>query len=92
MDQPRSRHVPNTMSNNTVQLSGLRWHGVISVVGTPNHGYGHAFVAPPRIWRRGIRNGTRPLSSTGFWKPVEERGWVPHMAPACVQSRKDDES
>ena len=67
MDQPRSRHVPNTMSDNALQVSGLRWHGcrsyslrVISVVGTPNHGYGHAFVAPPRIWRRGIRNGARP--------------------------------
>ncbi len=61
MDQPRSRPVPTTMSDKTVQSSGLRWHGAISVVGTPNHGYGHAFVAPPRIWRRSMRNGIRGI-------------------------------
>ena len=60
MDQPHSHHVPNTMCGMILQSIGLRWHGPISVVGTPSHGYGHAFVAPPRIWGRGIRNGARP--------------------------------
>ena len=59
MDQPRSRHVPDTMSDIILQPTGLRWHGPISVVGT-RRGYGHTFVAPPRIWGRGIRNGTHP--------------------------------
>ena len=60
MDQPHSRHVPNTMCSHDLPVSGLRWHGPISVVGTSFHGYGHALVAPPRIWGRGIRNGARP--------------------------------
>lgn len=66
MDQPHSRRVPNTMGDIGLRVTGLRWHGPISVVGTPFHGYGHACVVPPRIWGRGIRNGTHPLSSTGF--------------------------
>ena len=60
MDQPHSHHVPNTMCGIDLHVSGLRWHGPTSVVGTPFHGYGHAFVVPPRIWGRGIRNGARP--------------------------------
>ena len=66
MDQPHSHHVPDTMCNHDLPVSGLRWHGPdhasrgAPVVGTPRHGYGHALVAPPRIWGRGIRNGARP--------------------------------
>ena len=67
MDQPHSHHVPNTVCDMILQLHGLRWHEYrgltprpISVVETPQRGYGHAFVVPPWIWCRGIRNETRP--------------------------------
>ncbi len=56
MDQPRNRHVPNTMHSMTLRVRGLGWHGSISVVGASRQSYGYAFTAPPRIWSRGIPN------------------------------------
>ena len=48
------------MRGMTLQVEGLRWHGPISVVGTPSHSYGYGVVAPPRSWDRGIRNAAHP--------------------------------
>ena len=61
MDQPRNRHVPNTMADTIVRLCGLGWHGPISVVGAPSRSDGYGVAAPPRIWGRGIP-GTRALA------------------------------
>ena len=61
MDQPRNRHVPNTMADMVLRVCGLGWHGPISVVGTSRRSDGYAFEAPPRIWGRGIP-GTRALA------------------------------
>ena len=72
MDQPRNRHVPNTMADMILRVCGLGWPGPISVVGAPRttafgggarDGYG--VVAPrPTLragapWGRGIIPGTR---------------------------------
>ena len=40
------------------RVSGLGWHGPISVVGAPSRSDGYGVVATPRIWSRGIP-GTR---------------------------------
>ena len=58
MDQPRNRHVPNTMADIVVRLRGLGWHGARD---------GDAFEAPRparcagALWGRGIL-GTRALA------------------------------
>ena len=49
MDQPRNRHVPNTMTDMSLVVCGLRWHGLISVVGAPSRSDGYGVVAPSRI-------------------------------------------
>ncbi len=66
MDQPRNRHVPNTMTDMILRVCGLGWHGPISVVGAPSRSDGYGVVAPPRIWSRGIPNAARCTSSTAF--------------------------
>ena len=57
---------PTTMTDRTLEVCGLGWHGTISVVGAPSGSYGWRVVAPPRIWRRGIPNAAHCTSSTAF--------------------------
>ncbi len=65
-DQPHNRPVPTTMSDVSLRVGGLGWHGPISVVGAPNRSYGYGVVAPPRIWGRGIPNAAHCTPSTAF--------------------------
>ena len=66
MDQPRNRHAPNTMTDISLRVCGLGWHGPISVVGAPSRSDGYGVVAPPRILGRRIPNAARCTSSTAF--------------------------
>ncbi len=59
--------MPTDMNDMTLQLEGLRWHGLdhaargAPVVGAPSHSYLYGVVAPPGNWDRGIP-GTRALA------------------------------
>ena len=59
----RNPHVPNALNDMILRGSGLRWHGPAYVVGAPRRSLGYAFVAPPSIRGRGIRNAVCPHSS-----------------------------
>ncbi len=67
MDQPRNRHVPNTMADMILRVCGLGWHGPISVVGAPSRSDGYGVVAPRpalcagALWGRGMP-GTRAIA------------------------------
>ncbi len=69
MDQPRSRHVPNTMTDISVQLNGLRWHGPISVVGAPIRSDGYGVVAPRPTLRAGALWGRGTLTRPAVLLP-----------------------
>jgi hypothetical protein len=67
---------PNLMDAKSLGDRGLRRHGPTSValtprncvargprVGAPRRSECYAFVAPPRMWGRGVRNAVCPTSS-----------------------------
>ncbi len=59
MDQPHDPPAPIRDVDAEKQIERLRRHGPVSCVGVPRRSYGYAFVAPPWIRGRGVRNAAR---------------------------------